>query len=149
MSRIGKNAMPVRLSAETLEQLRAGAQRCADCAAILHHLDGDRLAPTWRPKDGSPFGVEEQKRHIMELKGLAVNEEGMALLLERAGTCRRPNGSGCFFCARILDALSSDGTLRVWPADKKDEQVKISVDAQIGHMMLERGEPVEWIEVPA
>lgn len=148
MPTMAKNEMPVRLSEETQEQLRAGATLCADCGTILLHLKENRLVPARRP-DGSTFSVAEQKRHIMELKGLAVSEKGRALLEERAGTCRRPNGSGCFFCARILDALSSDGTLRVWPADKKDEQVKISVDAQIGHMMLERGEPVEWIEVPA
>lgn len=136
----------VKLSDETVALLREGARTCSDCACILKHLLGDnRLGPAWRA-DGTPFKVDEEKRHILELKGLALPPDTVAFLKVRAGTCRRSGGSGCLFCARILDAMTKDGMLREWPHDNKDEQVKIPIDGQIAHIMVELGKNPTWEE---
>lgn len=136
----------LRLSDETMELLRVSAPKCADCASILKHLvDRNGIGPAWRA-DGTPYGTEDQKRHILEAKGLALSPARVEFLKARAGTCRKPDGSGCWYCARILDALTKEGMLREWPANQKDEQVRMSVDAQRAHIMLETGEIPVWEE---
>lgn len=139
---------PVRLSAETMDLLRRGSADCAACRVILGAMDGDRLGKA-KFANGKPYSIDAQRRHVLELKGLALSEETEALVKGKAGTCREPNGRGCFLCARILDAMQDDGILRDWPQDKTPEQGKFLVEAQIGHILLERGQGVEWEEVPA
>lgn len=135
-----------QLSEDTLRCLNESAPKCADCATILKHVvDGNRLKPAWRP-DGTPFKYEDMKRHILEMKGLALSPEVKALVKARAGTCRKPDGVGCWYCARILDALSKDGMLRDWPQDKTPEQVRIPVDSQQAHLIIELGGAVQWEE---
>jgi len=141
-------ALP-RVSGETLARLKAGSTGCLFCATILKYIvAGDRVGPALH-KDGTTFTVEDQKRHILELKGHALTKEQVKDLRARAGTCRKPDGSGCFYCARILDAVTKDGLLRDWPQGSKDEQMKITVDEQVGHLMLEAGRAIVWEEVPA
>lgn len=138
-----------QISGETMTVLKLGSARCTDCAAILKSLvTGDRLSPGWHA-DGTPYPVEEQKRHILETKGLALSPEKVKYLRSRAGTARKENGTGCFYCARILDAMTKDGQLREWPVDSKYENLKLTVEAQSGHVMLEFGIPVEWEVVEA
>lgn len=142
-------AVRPQISGETMTVLKSGAARCADCASILKSLvTGDRLSPGWHA-DGTPFPVEAQKRHILEMKWLAFSPENVKYLRSRAGTARKENGTGCFYCARILDAMTKDGQLREWPLDSKYENLKLSVEAQSGHVMLEFGIPVEWEIVKA
>ena len=141
-------AQKTMLSGETLAILKEGAQKCSDCAAILKSLEGENtLAAGWHA-DKTPFPVAAQRRHILETKGLALPAASVRFLRIRAGTCRDEGGSGCFYCARILEAMAEDGLLRDWPHDRKDEQVKLSVDDQRAHIVLEHGQPVEWEEVP-
>lgn len=141
-------ALP-QISEETMSLLRDSAPSCADCALILKHVVGsDRLAPVWRP-DGTEMKLDQVKQHILELKGLALSTLTIKFLRERAGTCRKPNGVGCIYCARILDSLSKEGRLRDWPHDTKDEQLTIPVDSQVTHIMLETGKPVIWEEARA
>jgi hypothetical protein len=138
-----------RVSGETLALLKAGAATCGDCAAIVKYLVAvDHVGPALR-KDGTPFSVEEEKRHILELKGQAVTKAQVKMLQDRAGTSTKPDGRGCFYCARILAAMTPEGLLRVWPQDSKHEQLKITVDEQITHIMLESGVPVVWEKVTA
>lgn len=135
------------LREDTIAVVRASAPTCADCATILKNIvDGNRLRPAWRP-DGSPFPYEEMKRHILEAIGVALSPAMRDFVKRRAGTCRKPDGVGCFYCARILDSLSKDGMLREWPQDKTPEQGKIPVESQKAHLMLETGRAVEWEEV--
>jgi hypothetical protein len=136
-----------QVSVETLRLLRESAPACEECALILKHVvAGDRLGPVWRP-DGTQMTVEQVKRHVLEMKGYALSPKAVENLLKRAGTSRRPNGRGCFYCARILDALSEDGMLREWPADDKTEQVRIPIESQRAHLMVEAGLPAIWEEV--
>lgn len=147
-NRVSLDSLP-RISGETLDLMKMSATKCLDCAVILKYLlVGDRVGPALR-KDGSKFSVQEQTRHILELKGVALKEAGVERLRALAGTCREPAGSGCFYCARILDAMTEDGLLRDWPQDSKEEQTKITVDDQRAHILLECGEPIIWEEVPA
>ena len=141
-------ALP-QISEETLALLRDSAPSCEACALILKHVvAGDRLAPVWRD-DKTEMKLDQVKRHILEMKGLALSKENIKFLREREGTCRKPNGSGCWYCARILEAMTKEGLLRDWPQDAKDEQLKIPVDSQITHIMIETGKPVIWEEVKA
>jgi hypothetical protein len=142
------SALP-RLSGETMAFLKASAQACADCHAILKYVvAGDRVGPALR-KDGSTFTVDDQKQHILELKGMALTKEHVTIVRSRAGTCREKDGTGCFYCARILDSITKEGLLREWPQDNKYEQIKLTVDNQRAHLMLEFGVPVVWEEVPS
>jgi hypothetical protein len=141
-------ALP-QVSRETLALLRAAEKTCAECALILKHVVADdRLLPVYR-EDQTPVPLDKVKRHILEMKGYALSPEGIKTIRRKAGTCRKPDGRGCFYCARILDALAPDGTLREWPQDDKFEQVRIPVEAQKAHLMVEAGLPVVWEEVPA
>jgi hypothetical protein len=136
----------VRLSDETMSLLRESASTCADCAAILKYLvDVNGVGPALR-RDGTTFKVDEQKRHLLELKGLALPKDAVKFLRERAATCREPDGAGCFYCARILDAMTKDGRLREWPHDSKDEQVRMPIESQRVHVMLEVGKRPVWEE---
>jgi hypothetical protein len=134
-----------RLTEETLRELAESAEKCGDCALILKGLvDGNGLGSVVRA-DGRQFKEEEQKRHLLEMKGLALTPENVADLRRKAGACRQ-GGSGCFFCARILDALSPDRRLQQWPAGDKMEQGTLPVEAQRAHVMVEFGHRVEWEE---
>ncbi len=135
----------LRMSPPTLEVVLEAAADCPDCAAIKAALvDGNALGPARR--GGKPFTVEQQKAHVLTTKGTVISREARAMLRERAGTCRRPDVVGCFYCARILDVIDVHGKLNDWPKEK-DEQVRIPVDAQEAHVMLEAGGAVEWVEV--
>ena len=141
-------ALP-QISEETMTLLRDSALICPTCSLILKHVvAGDRLSPVWRD-DKTEMKLDQVKRHILEMKGLALSKETVKFLRARAGTCRKPNGSGCWYCARILDSITKEGLLQDWPKDVKDEQLKIPVDSQITHIMLETGKPVIWEEVKA
>jgi hypothetical protein len=136
----------LRLSDATLALLRASAASCAECASIQKALiDVNGVGPGWRA-DGTPFKVDDQKRHLLELKGLALPKDTVKFLRGRAGTCRKPDGIGCLYCARILDAMTKDGVLRDWPHDSKDEEVQMSVESQRVHIMIEVGKTPIWEE---
>jgi hypothetical protein len=136
-----------QISEETMRLLREAAPSCEDCALILKHVvAGDRLAPVWRD-DKIEMKLDQVKRHILEMKGYALSAKSMEVIRKKAGTCRRPNGRGCWYCARILDSIAPDGTLREWPQDDKSEQVRLPVESQRAHLMVEAGLPVIWDEV--
>jgi hypothetical protein len=138
-----------QVTEETLRLIREAAATCEECALILKHVvDTDKLAPVWRP-DGTQMTVAQVKRHVLEMKGYALSPKGIEMVRKKAGTSRRPNGHGCWYCARILDAMAPDGTLREWPADDKTEQIRIPVESQQAHLMVEAGLPAIWDEVKA
>ena len=76
-----------------------------------------------------------------QAKAVRLKEETVRFLRGRAGTCREPDGVGCWMCARILDSILPDGTLREWPHDQPDEALKYPVSAQRTHVLLEQGKP--------